>query len=484
MSHYLRQPVLQLGRSTPDFHRPGKVLGLPLDDPYISRKPFQLEILKDGVHFHLQGNSTQVVVDGRLLKDHAFFPIQELERGLVIELSNRVALLFQMAPELIESTNNLGMIGHSEGIQKVRSEILQVADLTVPVLIRGETGVGKEKVARAIFENGCRSRQAFVGVNLAAIPHSLAASELFGATKGAFTGAVQRQTGYFQSAHNGTLFLDEVGEASPEIQAMLLRVLETGEIFPIGRQMPVSVDVRILAATDAHLELAAKEGQFKAPLLHRLAAYELRIPGLRHRREDICRLFAHFAREELGQTRPHSTDPMAPPWFPTKLASKLCRYDWPGNIRQLRNATRQLVIANRHRHTLRLTESIGSWLGISDNANPSISKGWRSAVAADGNASTKQRLKPREVTQEALLQALLQAQWQIKKAADLLQIARPSLYRLLDRFAGSRDASQLDGEQLSQCHAACGGDLGAMARRLMVSPPELEKALKHNPSLS
>ena len=153
-----------------------------------------------------------------------------------------------------EPMEALGMVGTSGGLQRVRQHIRQVADLNVPVLIRGETGSGKELIAQAIHRHSTRRDKAFVSVNLGAMPRELAAAELFGARKGAFTGAVRDQPGFFQTAHEGTLFLDEVGEAPPEVQVMLLRVLETGQIYPVGERAPVAVDVRLVAATDAHLE--------------------------------------------------------------------------------------------------------------------------------------------------------------------------------------------------------------------------------------
>jgi two-component system nitrogen regulation response regulator GlnG len=219
------------------------------------------------------------------------------------------------------------------------------------VLLRGETGTGKELVARALHDHGPRRGGPFVSVNLGAIPRELAAAELFGAQRGAYTGATRDREGFFRAARGGTLFLDEVGEASPEVQAMLLRVLETGEMYPVGGQAKVATDVRILAATDADLDARIREGQFKAPLLHRLAGYEIRLPPLRERREDIGVLFYHFAREELlalGEVhRLSPEDPYSAPWLPASIMGRLLRFAWPGNIRQLRNLTRQLVIGSR-----------------------------------------------------------------------------------------------------------------------------------------
>src|SRR5262249_34932398 len=155
-------------------------------------------------------------------------------------------------------------------------------------------GTGKELVARAIHESGRRRGAVCLSVNMGAIPPSLATSELFGAVRGAYTGAVRDHLGYFQRAHGGTLFLDEIGETPPEVQVMLLRVLEPGEVQRVGSPQTQKVDVRLIAATDADLERALHEGRFRAPLLHRLSGYEIYIPPLRERRDDFGRLLFHF----------------------------------------------------------------------------------------------------------------------------------------------------------------------------------------------
>jgi two-component system nitrogen regulation response regulator GlnG len=168
--------------------------------------------------------------------------------------------------------------------------------VNAPVLLRGESGTGKELVAHAIHEASPRRTGPYVAVNMAAIPPSLAAAELFGATRGAFTGADHDRPGYFSRAHRGTLFLDEIGETAPEVQALLLRVLEAGEVQAVGGLEPRRVDVRVLAATDADLQGMTAMDRFRAPLLHRLMAGYLQVPALRARREDFGRLLYAFLR--------------------------------------------------------------------------------------------------------------------------------------------------------------------------------------------
>src|SRR6185369_6449016 len=210
----------------------------------------------------------QVVADGVPVAGSREIPAAEVERGVVLELSGRVALLLHTLgdEEPGPSVPGFDLVGESAGIVRVRREIARVADLDVPVLLRGETGTGKELVAHALHRASRRRSAAFLSLNMAAIPASLAASELFGATRGAFTGAVAAHAGHFERAQGGTLFLDEIGDAPAEVQVSLLRVLETGEIQRVGGAPISGVDVRLIAGTDADLERAIADGRFRSAL--------------------------------------------------------------------------------------------------------------------------------------------------------------------------------------------------------------------------
>jgi two-component system nitrogen regulation response regulator GlnG len=387
--------------------------------------------------------------------------------------------------------DQLGMVGESASLRQVREQIRNVVDLDVPVLIRGETGTGKEHVAQALHARGPRRKGPFVSVNLGALPKELAAAELFGAKRGAFTGAERDREGFFRAAQGGTLFLDEVGEAPPEVQVMLLRVLETGELYPVGGQTPVKLDVRLVAATDADLEARMQAGQFRAPLLHRLAGYEIQLPPLRERREDIGLLFAHFAGEELKSLgdpqRLTPADPRADPWLPADLALALLQFSWPGNVRQLRNVTRQLIISNRGRPALRADRRLTRELGIGGGpqaATPAPVEAAAVTPATDEAADEAQdqaaapRRKPSDVSPEELDAALRACEWDLKAAAARLGLSRSSLYLLIERSPDVRTARDLTVEEISRCHRECGGKLGEMARRLEVSKPALRRRLK------
>jgi two-component system nitrogen regulation response regulator NtrX len=229
------------------------------------------------------------------------------------------------------------LIGASQALNDVRALIARIAPTEARVLITGESGTGKELVASAIHRQSARAARPFVCVNCAAIPKDLVESEMFGHERGAFTGAAERRLGRFELADGGTLFLDEVGDLGPEAQAKLLRVLETGVIERLGGERPVTVDVRVIAATNKALAQAAQEGRFREDLLFRLDVLPIHIPPLRDRSEDIPSLVQHFAaRQQARLGRPVRFDAGAVPL--------LAAYAWPGNVRELANIVERLAI--------------------------------------------------------------------------------------------------------------------------------------------
>ncbi|QRK13549.1 sigma-54-dependent Fis family transcriptional regulator [Archangium violaceum] len=480
-----------VSRNEPDFSRPGSLLALPLGDPFISRKPVQFEPgVRGGVRLLVPEDGTQVHVAGRPVVGGLEFSPEELASGVPLVLAERVVVLLHLtrAPE-VSLTGDLGMVGQGEGVRRVREEVSRVADLNVPVLIRGETGSGKELVARAIHQHSPRRAGPFISVNLGALPKELVSAELFGAQKGAYTGAAKDREGFFRAAHGGTLFLDEVGEAPPEVQVALLRVLETGEVFPVGSHAPVPVDVRLITATDANLEERIRQGVFKAPLLHRLAGFEIQVPPLRERREDIGPLFLHFARQELEATgelqRLSATDPRAEPWLPASLAVRLVRYAWPGNIRQLRNVTRQLIIGSRGLPGLRVDERLEQELDSAAAPIPgqvlATALPSRPAPASEEPDSADVRAtrrKPSDVGEQELLEALRASSWDLKATADRLGIPRSSVYVLIEKSSLIRTAKDLSPEEITRCFHECQGDLDQMVRRLEVSKRALQRRVR------
>jgi len=242
---------------------------------------------------------------------------------------------------VIESQYRMeNMVGKSPAIQKIFDLIRKVGPSDVPVLITGESGTGKDLVARALHGQSRRAQRTFLSLNCAAVPESLLESELFGHERGAFSGAVRARTGYFREADGGTLFLDEVGDMSPAQQAKLLRVLESGEIIPVGSEHTLNVDVRILAATNHDLEAMTREGKFREDLLFRIETVRLQLPPLRERREDIPLLAAHFL-ERVSLSNGIQAPRLAAPAMRCLLG-----HSWPGNVRELAHAIEHAVLVS------------------------------------------------------------------------------------------------------------------------------------------
>jgi formate hydrogenlyase transcriptional activator len=239
------------------------------------------------------------------------------------------------------SGRNNELIGASQGLWQVWNCIRLVARTDSAVLIQGETGTGKELVARAIHEESLRSRGPYVRVNCAAMPAGLIESELFGHERGAFTGALTQTIGRFQQAHTGTLFLDEVGELPLELQPKLLRVLQEQEFERLGSSRTVRVDVRIVAATNQDLLQMVQERRFRADLYYRLNVFPIAVPPLRERREDIPLLVRHFVRKFAG--RMNKPDPHVP----EVVMENLQQYGWPGNIRELQNVIERAMVMSQ-----------------------------------------------------------------------------------------------------------------------------------------
>ncbi|MFB1478869.1 sigma-54-dependent transcriptional regulator [Corallococcus sp. RDP092CA] len=236
--------------------------------------------------------------------------------------------------------NGMGaLLGHSVPMRTLYELIDRVAASEAPVLIRGESGSGKELVARALHSEGPRSQAPFVAVNCTALPHALLESELFGHIKGAFSGATTTRRGLFVEADEGTLFLDEIGDMPAELQAKLLRVLQDGEVRAVGADGSRKVDVRILAATHQDLDARVKEGRFRADLFYRLNVVSLRVPPLRERTEDIPKLAEHFVAQARARNPRSPVTTLSP-----EVVATLTRMPWPGNVRELENLVERLVV--------------------------------------------------------------------------------------------------------------------------------------------
>jgi two-component system, NtrC family, response regulator AtoC len=266
------------------------------------------------------------------------FDIDELKLVVAkaLEVENLKATVQRLEHEVKERYSFQNIIGKGQVIQNIFALIERIADTNATVLIQGESGTGKELVARALHYSSNRKNNPFIQVNCAALPESLLESELFGHEKGAFTGAIAQRQGRFELANGGTIFLDEIGEISPQVQVKLLRVIQERSFERIGGQQTINIDVRVVAATNKDLAVEMREGRFREDLFYRLNVIPLHMPSLRERKEDIPLLIEHFLKKYDPKGRISSVHPAA-----LKL---LVDYYWPGNVRELENTMERLAI--------------------------------------------------------------------------------------------------------------------------------------------
>jgi two-component system, NtrC family, nitrogen regulation response regulator NtrX len=329
------------------------------------------------------------------------------------------------------------MIGDSPALRQVMAAVARAAPTNATVLIQGESGVGKELVARTIHRNSLRSRERFVQVNCAAIPEELIESELFGHEKGSFTGATEKQIGKFEQADRGTIFLDEVGDMSAKTQAKVLRVLQEGEVERLGSARTIKVDVRVIAATNKNLEEEIEKGHFREDLYFRLAVIPIHVPPLRERQDDIALLVRHymesFSRE--NNTRPKRVTQAA--------LEALQRHRWKGNIRELRNTVERMIIMTAG-DTIDLADlpsvvqspASASSAGLA--AGPLASK----FASADNDATKPGTLREfKENAERAfLVNKLRENGWNISKTAEVIGTPRSNLYKKLEQYQITQEA--------------------------------------------
>jgi len=330
-------------------------------------------------------------------------------------------------------TEDLSFLAASPQMLKIRQQVLQIAPVDVPVFISGESGVGKEVIARMIHLRSTRRVQPFIKVNCAALPGELLESELFGYEHGAFTGAVRAKPGKFELANKGTIFLDEIAEMSPHLQAKLLHVLQDGQFSRLGARAVVNVDVRVLAATNVDVKDAMRSGRFREDLYYRLNVLSIHIPPLRERTTEIPLLFRHFLAKYSEKYAKPAPDPSK------HLLEAALRYPWPGNLRELENFVKRYVILEDDEGSFReLLEMTGQQHRTAprEEAPPQKEQGLKALVRG---------LKD-EAEMEAIADALEKTNWCRKDAAKMLGISyKALLYKMrqfnLDSGRGARSAA-------------------------------------------
>jgi two-component system, NtrC family, response regulator AtoC len=288
----------------------------------------------------------------------------DLRINKAIEKQRLVTEVSQLRDQVRRQSDFSGLFGTSPKMEDVKNTIEQVAETSATVLIRGESGTGKEVVARMIYSHSLRREKPFVKVNCAAIPHELLESELFGYEPGAFTGANRQKLGKFDQANNGTIFLDEISEMHPALQAKLLHVLQDGEFGRLGGKRDISVDVRVLSATNKPLERAVEEGLFREDLFYRLNVVTVHIPPLRERREEIP-LFLDYFQRKYSEVYAKN-----PPAFSDYAISRMMEYVWPGNIRELENLVKRYVIVGNEAQIIRELSTHKPVISSNSGASP------------------------------------------------------------------------------------------------------------------
>ena len=348
-------------------------------------------------------------------------PFEEPELDLAIQgtlekqrLREEVRLLKR---KLAQEQGGGDLLGSSPSMVRLREIARQVADTDAPVLLLGETGVGKEVLARYVHGQSARRDKPFVKVNCAALPHELLESELFGHERGAFSGALQAKPGRFELANDGSILLDEITEMGSGLQAKLLHVLQDGEFTRLGGRQPIKVDARVFAATNRNLEKAVAEGVFREDVYFRLSVVRLEVPPLRERREDIPLLCGSFLRRYAERYR-SSVERL-----PARLMEAFLRHDWPGNVRELENAVRRYVILPDVEMALLELRGPSASPPPARPASPEVSLKKVAAAAAEA------------AEQELMRRVLTETRWNRREAARRLKISYKALLNKLKKWA-------------------------------------------------
>jgi two-component system response regulator AtoC len=364
-------------------------------------------------------------------KDFLFKPVDPttLERKIQ-EVFNQTEYIVDARISREGETNDYSsLLCHSRKMKNILAIIDQVAETNITVLIRGESGTGKELVARTIFSRSLRREKPFVKVLCAALPEGLLESELFGYEKGAFTGAQKRKPGKFEFADGGTIFLDEIGEIHPSLQAKLLQVLQDGEFSRIGGENDVKVDTRVIAATNRNLEKAVSEGHFREDLFYRLNVVSIYLPPLRERKEEIPFLVDFFLKKfnkQYGKNYPGLSD---------RTYQLFMEHNWPGNVRELENTIKRVVVLGSEEDILK-SFSHGSTNG--SKTSSSKQDGFIPTALSPFSLKDVGKEAAKNAEKELLKNILNQTHWNRKKAAQLLNISYKALLYKLKKYDLSR----------------------------------------------
>ncbi|MES2048666.1 MAG: sigma 54-interacting transcriptional regulator [Pseudomonadota bacterium] len=462
--------VIELSRVSPLFSSPtgeGAALGLG----GISRNPLQLvRNSENGIEIIPSASRMVVELNGEEIHEAQFLSAEKIEFGQILGLGRSILLCLHWMRCLPKNNPVAGLLGVGSAAITARDQIRQVAGTDLPVLLLGETGTGKEIAARAIHSLSQRSALPMVTVNMAALNESLAAADLFGAVKGAYTGAQVSRKGLFGEAEGATLFLDEIGNTPASIQPMLLRVLEGGDYRPLGAQKDLHSTARLIAATDQDLD----SDNFNQALLRRLESFVMHLPPLRARREDIGVLVQHLLKTNV-QTAGVDLSSLF------SLVTELACYDWPGNIRQLAHVLKRLMLALQVGETPtfaslvkvspdRITSSFMSSTALHARSVP--------APVAIAEVKAPPRKKLIDLSEADVLAAMEENDWYIQAAAQQLGVSRPSMYKLLETHSQIRRIEHIAADEIHRSFDAHGRDIERCASALKTPSEALRRYLR------
>jgi two-component system nitrogen regulation response regulator GlnG len=444
--------VVELSRFLPLFAHAGED-GLGLGHGGVSRLPLRIARAPDGRLSLAPPESRMAVeVNGVEIHQPVLLDAAQLAHGVVLGLGRAILLCLHWTDRLPRDNKVPGLLGVSSGAIKVRELIRAVAATDMPVLLLGETGTGKEVAARAIHTLGRRAAAPLVAVNMAVLNEGLAAADLFGAARGAYTGAQSARAGLFAEADGATLFLDEIGNTPANVQPMLLRVLETGQYRALGGDTDRHSSARVIAATDQDLT----GPDFNQALLRRLERFVIALPALRARREDIGVLMVHYL--ELA----HEAGDQAAA-LPFAFVSACANYDWPGNVRQLAHVLGRALLELRAGHAPVFEALVNVRRGT---------------PAAPASAVPGKRRALGEFDDAEILAALHNNGWRIQGAAGELGISRPSMYKLIEAHPAIRRPDDIGADELADSLRQSGGDVERCAALLLVPLEALRRRLR------
>ena len=459
-----------LGRDSPIFKSDAGLPSAAIEDRHVSRRALQFLYQNKRLIVRRFDSASRCFIGSIQVQGSVELQWDKLLKGVPIMLAHSIVLMLRLARRRATGMplggEGSALRGGSACIEDIHRQVAHAAKSDVDVLIRGETGTGKELVANAIHRASERAEAPMVSVNMAAIPSELAAAALFGSRRGAFTGADRTALGYFEQAQGGCLFLDEIGEASLEVQLLLLRALQQREIQVVGGVI-TRIDLRVISATDAALDAVGCD--FKAALRHRLGAFEIVLPPLREHPEDIGELLLYFlqgsaAEAQRSEVLPHPQSPERDIAAWTLLFFHFVSYSWPGNVRELANFAQQIILASEN--NLTLNENVYSVIFKSGGKSPPADR-----ITA--------RRKIDDIDEATFDQAMVSNGCEALRVALQLGVSRSAVYRRIKISLRYRLATDIPLDELQSMLIQHDGDSIMVARQLQVSVKSLRCHLRN-----